>query len=61
MLWLIRSGAVAGAVILPQPTDNMTGPVTLTGIVAGDEVGLTVEPTPQSHRPSSTMLIDLRL
>lgn len=60
-LWLMRPGADRAAGLLPMPRHGMSGPVVATGLRAGDQLGLTVEPARGSRRPTSPMIFVLAL
>ena len=60
-LWLMQPGADRPAGLLPMPKHGMTGPVVATGLRAGDRLGLTVEPSHGSRRPTSPMVLVLAL
>jgi hypothetical protein len=47
--------------MLPEPHQGMTAPVVVTGVAAGDRVGLSVEPASGSPRPTSApvLMVDL--
>ena len=60
-LWLMQPGADRPAGLLPMPKHGMTGPVVATGLRAGDRLGLTVEPSRGSRRPTSPMILVLAL
>jgi hypothetical protein len=52
-VWLMGPRGVRSAGMLPQPRQGMTAPVVVSGLAAGDRVGVTVEPAVGAHRPSS--------
>ena len=52
-VWLMGWDRVRPAGMLPDPRQGMTAPVVVTGVVAGDRVGLSVEPASGSPRPTS--------
>lgn len=56
-LWLIGPRHERAAGMLPRPSHGMTGPVVATGLHPGDRLGLTVEPSAGSGRPTSAMLL----
>jgi anti-sigma-K factor RskA len=60
-LWLMQPGADRPAGLLPMPKHGMSGPVVATGLRAGDRLGLTVEPSHGSRRPTSPMILVLAL
>jgi anti-sigma-K factor RskA len=56
-LWLMGPGGDTSAGMLPAPRHGMTGPVLASGLVAGDRLGLSVEPAAGSPRPTSALLL----
>jgi len=52
-LWLMGPEGTRPAGMLPPAQARMTGPMVVSGMAAGDRVGLTVEPASGSPRPSS--------
>ena len=47
--------------LLPVPHGGMTSPVVATGLIAGDWVGLTVEPAAGSRQPTTNPILMLSL
>ena len=47
--------------MLPHPRAGMIGPMVISGLAAGDRIGLTVEPAGGSARPTSASLLSLSL
>lgn len=60
-LWLVGSAGPRSAGMLPQPHAGMTAPVIVSGLRAGDEVAVTVEPAAGAARPTRPMVIMLPL
>jgi hypothetical protein len=60
-LWLIGPGKTVSAGPLPPASSGRTAPVLASGIAAGDKLGLTVEPTPGSARPTTTPIMAMPL
>jgi anti-sigma factor RsiW len=60
-LWLIGPVKIVSAGLLPAPEDGKTPPVLASGIVAGDKLGLTVEPAPGTAQPTTTPILALPL
>jgi anti-sigma-K factor RskA len=60
-LWLMGQGQDRMAGLLPLPRHGMTGPVLAAGLRPGDRLGLTVEPTGGSARPTSAMIFVVAL
>jgi anti-sigma-K factor RskA len=57
-LWLMGPGGVRPAGMLPHSRAGMVGPMIVSGLAAGDWVGLTVEPADGSARqPSAPVLM----
>jgi anti-sigma-K factor RskA len=62
-LWLIGpAGTRSAGLINASPRARMVGPMVVSGLAAGDSVGMTVEPDGGSPRPTSppVLLINLR-
>jgi hypothetical protein len=47
--------------LLPAATSGRTGPVLASGVVKGDTLGLTVEPSPGTAQPTTTSILALPL
>jgi hypothetical protein len=47
--------------MLPQESRGMTGPVIAGGLRQGDRLMLSVEPVQGSARPTTRMMLDIRL
>ena len=60
-LWLIGKNGAVSAGLLPPATSGLTKPVLASGVVKGDALGLTVEPAPGSHKPTTTPILALPL
>jgi hypothetical protein len=60
-VWLMGSHRVRSAGKLPAPKQGMTAPMVVTGLTAGDRMGLTIEPAAGSPRPSSPPVLMLDL
>ena len=60
-VWLMGPRRTRAAGMLPMPHKGMTAPVVVSGIAAGDMVGLTVEPASGSAVPSSAPVLMLVL
>jgi anti-sigma-K factor RskA len=60
-LWLLGPPRVRPAGLLPAPTAGRIGPVLASGLVPGDELGLTVEPAGGTSRPTTTPIVVLPL
>jgi len=58
-LWLMGPGGTRPAGMLPQSRAGMVGPMIVSGVAAGDRVGLTVEPTGGSGRPTAAPVMML--
>jgi hypothetical protein len=61
-LWLMGPGGSRPAGMLPGSRPWAVGPMIVSGLAAGDRVGLTVEPAGGSLRPTSrpVLMLDLR-
>lgn len=60
-LWLIGPVKIVSAGLLPAAEGGKTPPVLASGIVAGDKLGLTVEPAPGTAQPTTTPILALPL
>jgi hypothetical protein len=60
-LWLIGPVKIVSAGLLPPAEGGKTSPVLASGIVAGDKLGLTVEPAPGTAQPTTTPILALPL
>lgn len=60
-LWLIGPPAVRSAGLLPSAVSGRTEPVLASGLVAGDKLGLTVEPAGGTRQPTTTPILLLSL
>ncbi|MBV9094761.1 MAG: anti-sigma factor [Streptosporangiaceae bacterium] len=60
-LWLIGTRRTVSAGLLPPGSPGRTAPVLASGLVAGDKLGLTVEPAPGTARPTTKPIMVLLL
>lgn len=60
-LWLIGPVKTVSAGLLPSAQAGKTAPVVASGVVAGDKLGLTVEPAPGTAQPTTTPILALPL
>jgi anti-sigma-K factor RskA len=60
-LWLIAPGSNRPAGLLPAPSGGHTAPVLATGLAAGDQAGVTVEPAGGSPQPTTTPIVAIPL
>jgi anti-sigma-K factor RskA len=60
-VWLMGPEGVRTAGMLPSPRQGMTPPLVVSGLTAGDRVGVTVEPAAGSHHPTSVPVLMLVL
>ena len=60
-LWLIGPVKIVSAGLLPAAQGGKTSPVLASGIMAGDKLGLTVEPAPGTAQPTTTPILALPL
>jgi anti-sigma-K factor RskA len=60
-LWLMGPAGDRAAGMLPGSRPGAVGPMVVSGLAAGDRVGLTVEPASGSPRPTSppVLMMDL--
>jgi predicted anti-sigma-YlaC factor YlaD len=58
-LWLIGPVKTVSAGLLPAAQAGKTAPVVTSDVVAGDKLGLTVEPAPGTAQPTTTPIIAL--
>jgi anti-sigma-K factor RskA len=58
-LWLVGPDGTRPAGLLPRPRGGMIGPMVVSGLAAGDRMGLTVEPAGGSARPTSAPVLML--
>jgi anti-sigma-K factor RskA len=56
-LWLIGPPRVRPAGLLPPPSAGKTAPVLASGLVAGDKVGMTIEPAGGTSLPTTTPIL----
>jgi len=60
-VWLMGQHRIRAAGMLPQPREGMTAPVVVSGVAAGDMLGLTIEPASGSRSPSSVPMLMIAL
>jgi DNA-directed RNA polymerase specialized sigma24 family protein len=60
-LWLIRPAAIRRAGLVPVAVSGPTAPVLAAGLVAGDKLGMTVEPAGGTNQPTTTPILLLSL
>ena len=60
-VWLMGPEGIRAAGMLPTPRQGMTPPLVVSGLTAGDRVGVTVEPATGSHHPTSVPVLMLAL
>jgi anti-sigma-K factor RskA len=60
-IWLMGPRGDRSCGMLPAPHGGMTPPVVVTGLAAGDRLGLTVEPSAGSRQPTSSPVVMLGL
>jgi hypothetical protein len=60
-LWLMGTGGVRAAGMLPAPHEGMTAPVIVPGLASRDRVELTVEPGDDARRPTARPVVLLPL
>jgi anti-sigma-K factor RskA len=60
-LWLIGPPQVRKAGLLPAPSAGKTAPLLASGLVAGDKVGVTVEPAGGTSKPTTTPILLMSL
>jgi anti-sigma-K factor RskA len=60
-LWVLGPSGSRSAGLLPAPRDGMIGPMVISGLRPGDQVGLTVEPAGGSPRPTSPLILAMSL
>lgn len=60
-LWLMSPSGPAPAGLLPAARHGMSGPMVISGLSAGDKVGLTVEPVAGSPHPTTAPILMLSL
>ena len=56
-LWLMGPAGDRSAGMLPSPRNGMTSPVIASGLRAGDQVGLTIEPDGGTSHPTSAPIL----
>jgi anti-sigma-K factor RskA len=60
-LWLMGPPRIRRAGLLPAPAAGKTAPVLASGLVAGDRVGVTVEPAGGTSQPTTTPILVMSL
>jgi anti-sigma-K factor RskA len=61
-LWLIGpSGDRPAGMVTASPRGGMAGPMVVSGLLAGDSVGVTVEPASGSHQPTTPPVLMISL
>jgi anti-sigma-K factor RskA len=60
-LWLIGPPQIRKAGLLPAPSAGKTPPLLASGVVAGDKVGVTVEPAGGTSQPTTTPILLMSL
>jgi anti-sigma-K factor RskA len=60
-LWLMGPHRIRRAGLLPAPAAGRTAPVLASGLVAGDSVGVTVEPAGGTSQPTTTPIVVMAL
>jgi anti-sigma-K factor RskA len=56
-LWLMGPHGIRSVGMLKAAAGGMTGPAVVSGLAAGDVVGLTIEPTGGSPQPTSPPIV----
>jgi anti-sigma-K factor RskA len=60
-LWLMGPPRIRRAGLLPAPAAGRTAPVLASGLVAGDSVGVTVEPAGGTSHPTTSPIVVMAL
>jgi hypothetical protein len=60
-LWLLGPPRVRPAGLLPAAAQGQTAPVLVSGLVSGDQLGMTVEPAGGTSHPTTTPIVVLPL
>ena len=60
-LWFIGPTRVASAGLVPSPSGGRTAPVLASGLQAGDQLGMTVEPAGGTSHPTTTPILVMSL
>ena len=60
-LWLMGPPRIRRAGLLPAPAAGRTAPVLASGLVAGDSVGVTVEPAGGTSQPTTSPIVVMTL
>jgi Anti-sigma-K factor rskA/Putative zinc-finger len=56
-LWIMRPGGDVPAGMLPLSSGGMSGPMVVSGLQPGDQIGLTIEPAGGSRQPTSVPIV----
>jgi anti-sigma-K factor RskA len=56
-LWLISPAGAVSAGLLPGASQGKTAPVLASGLVRGDQVGVTVEPAGGTKQPTTKPIV----
>jgi hypothetical protein len=56
-LWLMGPSGATAAGMLPPAHGGMSGPMVVTGLAPGDQLGLTVEPAAGARQPTSSPIV----
>jgi anti-sigma-K factor RskA len=60
-LWFIGPPTVRSAGLLPAAQAGQAGPLLASGLVRGDEIGLSVEPAGGTRKPTTTPILVIKL
>lgn len=60
-LWLMGPTGDTAVGVLPPAKDGMSGPMVVSGLAPGDQLGLTIEPASGSGEPTSVPIVLLTL
>jgi anti-sigma-K factor RskA len=60
-LWLIGPSGATSAGLLPEASQGRTAPVLASGLVPGDEVGVTVEPAGGTRQPTTKPVVLIKV
>jgi anti-sigma-K factor RskA len=56
-LWLMAPHHIVSAGLLPQPANGRMPPVLASGLLAGDKIGVTVEPAGGTAQPTTSPIV----